>query len=247
MDNVENKVVVITGASSGMGEAAGRHIASLGGRVILGARRADRIDKLAAEITQNGGKALAVAADVTRRSEVQKLIDRAVEAYGRVDVLINNAGLMPLSPLEDLKFDEWDRMIDVNLKGVLNGIAAALPYMKQQKAGQIITTASVAAYKAGPTFAVYPATKFALRGLMEGLRVEVKPYNIRTALLSPGAVKTELLDHISDEGIQAGNRDYVGKVGISPDSYASIAAFLISQPADVDINEVVFRPTAQEM
>jgi len=247
MENVEGKVVVITGASSGMGEAAARHIASLGGRVVLGARRVDRIEKLAREITEAGGQALAVAADVTRRGEVQALIDRAVEAHGRIDVLINNAGLMPLSPLEDLKFDEWDRMIDVNLKGVLNGIAAALPFMKQQKAGQIITTASVAAYKAGPTFAVYSATKFALRGLMEGLRVEVKPYNIRTALLSPGAVKTELLDHISDEGIQAGNREYVGKVGLSADSYASIAAFLISQPPEVDINEIIFRPTAQEM
>jgi len=214
---------------------------------VLGARRADRIEKLAADITAAGGKALAVAADVTRRDEVQSLINRAVETYGRIDVLIINAGLMPLSLLEDLKLDEWDRMIDVNLKGVLNGIASALPYMKRQKSGQIITTASVAAYKAGPTFAVYSATKFALRGLMEGLRVEVKPYNIRTALLSPGAVKTELLDHISDEAIQAGNRDYVGKVGISPESFASIAAFLISQPSDVDINELIFRPTAQEM
>lgn len=173
---IKDKVIIITGASSGMGEAAARHLGSLGATVVLGARRTDRIEKVAADITASGGKALAVAVDVARRGEVQNLIDRAVENYGRVDVLVNNAGLMPLSPLEDLRFDEWDQMIDVNLKGVLNGIAAVLPVMKEQKAGQIITTASVAAYKAGPTFAVYSATKFALRGLMEGLRVEVKPY-----------------------------------------------------------------------
>jgi NADP-dependent 3-hydroxy acid dehydrogenase YdfG len=154
---------------------------------------------------------------------------------------------MPLSPLERLKVDEWNQMIDVNLRGVLHGIAAALPYMKEQKSGHIIITASVAAYYVFPGSAVYSATKFALRGLSEGLRREVKPYDIRTTLISPGAVTTELLNHISEQDVQAANQDYVGKVGIPAESYARMVAFAVSQPEDVDVNEIVFRPTAQEL
>ncbi|TMV88970.1 SDR family oxidoreductase [Thioclava sp. BHET1] len=246
-NNIQDKVVVITGASSGMGESAARHLASLGAKVALGARRTERLDALVDEITAAGGEAIAVATDVTKMDDVQKLVDMAVEAYGRIDVIINNAGLMPLSSIESLKIDEWDRMIDVNIRGVLHGIAAALPHMKAQKSGQIITTSSVAGHVLFPGSAVYSGTKFAVRAITEGLRQETKPYNIRTTILCPGAVKTELLEHISDAEVKAANTDYVGQVGIPADSFARIAAFAISQPEDVDINEVIFRPTAQQL
>ena len=246
-NNVEGKVVVITGASSGLGEAAAKHLSELGATVVLGARRADRIEKLAKEIVEKGGKALAIAVDVTQREQVKKLVDKAVEQFGRIDVILNNAGVMPLSPVERLNFDEWDTMIDVNIRGVLNGIAAVLPYMKEQKSGQIINTSSVAGHKIFSGSAVYSATKFAVRALTEGLRMEVKPYNIRTTIVCPGAVKTELLEHISEADVREANEDYVGGVGISPDSFARVVAFAISQPEDVDINEIIFRPTSQEM
>ncbi len=215
--------------------------------MVLGARRSERIEKLAKEIKGNGGKVLAVAVDVTQREQVKGLVDATVEQFGRVDVLLNNAGIMPLSLLESLHVDEWDKMIDVNIKGVLNGIAAALPYMKEQKSGQIINTSSVAGHKVFNGSAVYSATKYAVRALTEGLRMEVKPYNIRTTIVCPGAVKTELLEQITDAGVRQANEDYVGAVGISPDSFARVVAFAISQPEDVDINEIIFRPTSQEM
>ena len=246
-NNIKGKVVVITGASSGMGEAAAKHLSALGATVILGARRADRVEKLAREIRDNGGKALSIAMDVTQRDQVKKLVNSAVEQFGRVDVILNNAGVMPLSPVDRLNVDEWDMMIDVNIKGVLNGIAAVLPYMKEQKSGQIINTSSVAGHKVFNGSAVYSATKFAVRALTEGLRMEVKPYNIRTTIVSPGAVKTELLEHITEADIQQANKDYVGAVGISPDTFAHVVAFAISQPEDVDINEIIFRPTSQEL
>jgi NADP-dependent 3-hydroxy acid dehydrogenase YdfG len=246
-NNVAGKVVVITGASSGMGEAASKHLSSLGATVVLGARRTDRIEKLAKEIQDNGGKALAIAVDVTHRDQVKKLVDTAVEKFGRVDVILNNAGIMPLSTLESLHVDEWDKMIDVNIKGVLNGIAAVLPYMKEQKSGQIINTSSVAGHKVFNGSAVYSATKYAVRALTEGLRMEVKPYNIRTTIVCPGAVKTELLDQITDVEVRQANENYVGAVGISPDSFARVVAFAISQPEDVDVNEIIFRPTLQEL
>lgn len=247
MENIKNKVVVITGGSSGMGEATARYLAANGAKVVIAARRAERIIALAAEITAAGGTAIAVTTDVTNRDDVKKLVAQAVETYGRIDVLINNAGVMPLSPIEQLKIDEWDQMIDVNLRGVLHGIAAALPHMKAQKSGHIINTASVAGHKIFGASAVYSATKFAVRALSEGLRQEVKPYNIRTTIISPGAVKTELLDHISDKDVQAANQEYVGQVGVSADSYAHLVALVMSQPDDVDINEILFRPTAQEL
>ena len=181
--------------------------------------------------------------DVTDRGQVRRLVDAAVETYGRIDVLINNAGVMPLSPLERLKVDDWDRMIDVNLYG----IAAALPHMKEQKSGHIINLSSVAGHKLFGGSAVYSATKFGVRALSEGLRQEVKPYNIRTTIISPGAVKTELLDHISETDIQKANQDYVGQVGVPADSFARIVAFAISQPEELDINEILFRPTSQEL
>jgi NADP-dependent 3-hydroxy acid dehydrogenase YdfG len=190
-NNIAGKVVVITGASSGLGEATARHLAELGATVVLGARRVERIQALANELTGRGAKALAIATDVTQRDQVQRLVDTAVQTYGRIDVMVNNAGLMPQSLLERLQVDDWDQMVDVNIKGVLYGIAAALPYMKEQKTGHFINVSSVAGHKVGLGSSVYAATKFAVRALSEGLRQEVKPYNIRTTIISPGAVATE--------------------------------------------------------
>ncbi|MFP5212416.1 MAG: SDR family oxidoreductase, partial [Acidobacteriota bacterium] len=187
-NSIEGKVVVITGASSGLGEATARLLSAQGAIVVLGARRAERIRALADELTAGGGKALAVVTDVTQCEQVRRLVDAAVQTFGRIDVMINNAGLMPSSPLERLRIDDWDRMIDVNIKGVLYGIAAALPYMKQQKSGHIINVSSVAGHKVRHGGAVYAATKHAVRALSEGLRQEGKPYNIRTTVISPGAV-----------------------------------------------------------
>jgi NADP-dependent 3-hydroxy acid dehydrogenase YdfG len=246
-NNIEGKVVVITGASSGLGEAAARLLSEKGATVVLGARRADRIQSLADELKASGGKALAIATDVTRRDQVENLVGMAVKTHRRVDVLINNAGLMPLAPLERLKVDEWDQMIDVNLKGTLYGIAAALPYMKAQKSGHIINVSSVYGHKVAPGAAVYCATKFAVRALSEGLRQEVKPYNIRTTVISPGAVITELLDHISETDIAENIRERVAAFGIPADSFARMVAFAISQPEEVDVNEILFRPTLQEV
>ncbi len=200
-ENIEGKVVVITGASSGLGEATARLLSAQGASVVLGARRVERLQSLADELTGRGGKALAVTTDVTQRDHVQGLVDAAVQAYGRIDVMINNAGLMPQGPLERLRVDEWDQMIDVNIKGVLYGIAAALPHMQRQKAGHIINVSSVAGHKVGPGFAVYAATKHAVRALSEGLRQEVKPYNIRTTVISPGAVATELPSSVAEPDI----------------------------------------------
>ena len=246
-DNIAGKVIVITGASSGMGEAAARHLAAKGARVVLGARRADRIEALAAEITTAGGHATAVATDVTKREDVQALVDMAVATYGRVDVLINNAGLMPLSSMDRLKVEEWDRMIDVNIKGVLYGIAAALPHMQGQRSGHIINLSSVAGHKIFGGSAVYSATKSAVRVISEGLRAEMAPHNIRITIISPGAVKTELLDHISEADVQKANQDYVGQVGVPAETFARLVAFAISEPEDVSVNEILFRPTAQEL
>ncbi|KQT02779.1 SDR family oxidoreductase [Rhizobium sp. Leaf386] len=242
---IENKVVVITGASSGLGEATARHLAERGATVIIAARRVDRIEALAAELTAKGCKVVAVKTDVIDRDQVKNLVDIAVERFGRIDVMLNNAGLMPLAPLERLKIDEWDRMIDVNIKGVLYGIAAALPHMKAQKSGHIINVSSVYGHVVDPGATVYCATKHAVRALSEGLRKEVKPYNIRTTIISPGAVSTELLEHISEKDIQAGARDFVSRIAIGPGTFARSVAFAISEPDNVDINEILFRPTAQ--
>jgi NADP-dependent 3-hydroxy acid dehydrogenase YdfG len=244
-NNIEGKVVVITGASSGLGETTARHLSAQGAIVVLGARRADRINALAAELTAAGGKALAVETDVTQLPQVQALVNAAVKAYGRIDVLLNNAGLMPVSPLDRLKVDDWDRMVDVNIKGVLYGIAAALPHMQRQKSGHFINVSSVAGHKVVAGGAVYAATKFAVRALSEGLRQEVKPYNIRTTIISPGAVDTALPDSITEPDIGAFMKQVYASA-IPAESFARTVAFAISQPEDVDINEILFRPTAQE-
>jgi NADP-dependent 3-hydroxy acid dehydrogenase YdfG len=245
--NIEGKIVVITGASSGLGEATARFLSAEGASVVLGARRADRIRSLADELTGRGAKALALTTDVTHRDQVKRLVDAAVEAHGRIDVMINNAGLMPQSLLERLKIDEWDRMIDVNIKGVLYGIAAALPHMKQQKAGHIINVSSVAGHKVGPGSAVYAATKYAVRALSEGLRQEVKPYNIRTTVISPGAVATELPDSVTDPDTAKRIQNFYAQVAIPAYSYARTVACSMSQPDEVDVNEIQITPTRQEL
>jgi len=245
-NNFEGKVIVITGASSGLGEAAARHLSAHGASVALGARRMDRLNALAEELTGRGARALAVETDVTRYDDVKQLVDRAVRMFGRLDVMINNAGLMPQSLLERLKIDEWDKMIDVNIKGVLYGVAAALPFMQAQKSGHIINVSSVAGHKVRPGGTVYSATKHAVRVISEGLRQEVKPYNIRTTVISPGAVDTELPDTISDPVIAENMRKFYDDVAIPAESFAHAVAFAIGQPADVDINEILYRPTRQE-
>jgi len=245
--NIKDKVVVITGASSGLGEATARLLASQGAIVVLGARRLDRINALAETIVADGGVALAVAIDVTDAAQVKHLVDTAVEQYGRVDVMLNNAGLMPHSLLERGKIEDWDRMIDVNLKGVLYGIAAALPHMKAQKSGHIINVSSVAGHKVRPGSAVYAATKAAVRMLTEGLRQEVKPYNLRTTIISPGAVATELPDSVTEPDVAKGVHDFYEQFAIPAESFARVVAFAMSQPDEVDVNEILFRPTSQEL
>jgi NADP-dependent 3-hydroxy acid dehydrogenase YdfG len=246
-EGIRDKIVVVTGASSGLGEATARLLSAHGATVVLGARRGDRLELLAKELEGHGGKALAVTTDVTRREQVKALVDSAMHTYGRIDVMINNAGLMPQAPLERLKIDEWDRMIDVNVKGVLYGIAAALPHMQRQKAGHFINVSSVAGHRVGPGFAVYAATKYAVRALSEGLRQEVKPYNIRTTVISPGAVATELPDSVTDPDASKRIRTFYEQVAVPADSFARAVAFAMSQPEDVDINEILYRPTRQEL
>jgi NADP-dependent 3-hydroxy acid dehydrogenase YdfG len=243
MDGIQNKVVVITGASSGLGEAAARLLAREGARLMLGARRLDRLHTLAKEIGLD--EKAVQKTDVTDRAQVKALVDGAVALYGRIDVMINNAGLMPLSLLEKLKIEEWDRMIDTNIKGVLYGIAAALPHMIAQKSGHIINVASVAGHKVRPGSTVYSATKHAVRVISEGLRQEVKPYNIRTTIISPGAVATELPNTITDPEVAAAVRKTY-EAAIDASSFARAVAYAIAEPEDVDINEILFRPTAQE-
>jgi NADP-dependent 3-hydroxy acid dehydrogenase YdfG len=244
-NNIQGKIVVITGASSGLGEATARHLAALGATVVLGARRVERIDGLAAEVMRSGARALAVQTDVTRSAEVKALVDAAVTQYGRVDVMLNNAGLMPHSPLERLKIEDWDRMIDVNIKGVMYGIAAALPHMIAQKSGHIISVSSVAGHKVRPGSTVYSATKHAVRVISEGLRQEVKAHGLRTTIISPGAVDTELPDSITEPDVAEGVRKFYD-IAIAPESFARAVAYAIGQPDDVDINEILFRPTQQE-
>ncbi|MCB8819408.1 SDR family oxidoreductase [Microvirga rosea] len=240
---IENKVVIITGASSGLGEATARRLAQDGAKLVLGARRLDRLQALADELSL--GRDAAMQTDVARYEQVKSLVDHAAQMHGRIDVIINNAGLMPHSPLERGKVEDWDRMIDVNIKGVLYGIGAVLPYMKEQKSGHIINVSSVAGHKVRAGGAVYSATKHAVRIISEGLRQEVKPYNIRTTIISPGMVATELPDSITEPDIaDVMRKAYEG--AIPAESFANMVAFAMSQPEDVDVNEILFRPTGQE-
>ena len=237
MSNITGKVVLITGASSGIGEATARLLAAQGATVVLGARRLDRLEKLVAEIGERGGVAACRALDVTSRE-----VDFAEQRFGRVDVIINNAGVMPLSPLDALKVYEWNRMIDVNIRGVLHGIAAGLPLMQRQRAGQFVNIASIGAYAVSPTAAVYCATKYAVRAISEGLRQEVGG-DIRVTLVSPGVTESELAESISDDTARSAMDDF-RRIAIPADAIARAIAYAIDQPADVDVSELVVRPTA---
>ncbi|SKB00958.1 NADP-dependent 3-hydroxy acid dehydrogenase YdfG [Prosthecobacter debontii] len=235
------QTILITGASSGIGEATARHLASLGHRVVLGARRTDRLQKLATEIHTAGGQAEFRALDVTSLQDMQDFVAFAKEKFGPVDVIINNAGVMPLSPLHELKVDEWNRMIDVNIRGVLHGIAAVLPDMQARKKGHIINLSSIGGHQVWPTCAVYSGTKFAVRAISEGLRLENK--DVRVTIISPGVVESELADTISDPDTRAAMHEF-RKVALTPDAIARAMAYVIAQPADVDVNEIIVRPTA---
>ena len=244
--NIAEKVVAITGASSGIGQSTAKFLARQGAKVVLGARRKNRIDEVVEEISATGGKAIGFAVDVTKRAEVEALIKRAVDSFGRVDVIINNAGIMPIAPVDALKVEEWDRQIDVNIKGLLYGVAAVLPYMQKQKNGHIINIASVFGIKVfAPGGTVYCATKSAVRALTEGLRMELHSQNIRCTMISPGAVASELPESSSEEATRKNLREFY-KMAIPAESIARAIAYAIEQPAEVEIDDVVIRPTAQD-
>ncbi|WP_031154398.1 SDR family oxidoreductase [Streptomyces erythrochromogenes] len=238
----EPKVVAITGASSGIGEATARRLAADGHRLLLGARRAERLEALCEEIGAAGGTAAFRRLDVTDAGDVRGFVAAAGERYGRVDVVVNNAGVMPLSPLDALEVEEWDRMIDVNVRGVLYGIAAALPVMRAQGAGHIVNIASVGAYEVSPTAAVYCATKFAVRAISEGLRQE-SGGGVRVTLVSPGVTESELADGISDPAAREAMKAYRA-VALPASAVADAIAYAVSQPPEVDVNELVVRPVA---
>ena len=241
MNNIQDKVVLITGASSGIGEATARILAAQGARVLLGARRTDRLARLVAQINAEGGSAAARALDVTRRDDVQAFADHAREAFGRIDVIVNNAGVMPLSPLAALKVDEWDRMIDVNIRGVLHGIAAVLPAMQAQGNGHVVNVSSIGGLYVVPTAAVYCATKYAVRAISDGLRQESD--SIRVTCVYPGVVTSELADTITDAGAAEAMRAF-RRIALQPEAIANAIAHAIGQPADVDTTDIVVRPLA---
>ncbi len=243
-NNIKGKVVIITGAGSGIGLATAKHLAALGANVSLAGRRKEKLDKLAAEIDRAGGKAIALATDVSKREEVEALIAHTIAAFGKIDVLFNNAGIMPVSMLENLHYAEWESMIDINIKGVLYGIGAVLPHFKAQLGGHFINVSSVAGHQVSPSSSVYSATKFAVRAISEGLRQEVKPYNIRTTIISPGMTESDLTDSITDERIKP-MIGAIKQLAIPAESIARAVAYVISQPAEVDVNEIIIRPTAQ--
>ena len=236
--------MVITGGSSGIGEATAKCLAAEGATVVLGARSTDKLKEIVAEIEADGGTASYLQTDVTQRSAVETLVKTAAEKYGKVDVIVNNAGIMSIAPLDALKVDEWDTMIDVNIKGVLYGIAAALPIFRKQASGHFINISSVAGHKVSPNGAVYSGTKFAVRAISEGLRSEAGG-KVRTTIISPGAIDTGLPGGTSDEkSREAVEQTY--EVAISPESVANAIKYAVEQPAEVDVNEVLLRPTEQE-
>lgn len=241
MQERQSKVVLITGASSGIGEAAARLLAAQGHRVYVGARRTDRLETLVQEIRAKGGTAAFRVLDVTSAEDMQAFVRGAEAAFGQVDVIVNNAGVMPLSPLSSLKVDEWDRMIDVNIRGVLHGIAAVLPGMERQGHGQVINVSSIGGLSVSPTAAVYCATKFAVRAISDGLRQETS--KIRVTVVCPGVVESELADTITDDTARVAMQSF-RRVALHPDAIARAIAYAIEQPDDVDVSEVVVRPTA---
>lgn len=241
MSNVENKVIAITGASSGIGEASAKLLAKNGAKVVLGARRVQKLEEIVQDIRAQGGTAEFKALDVTHRDEMKAFIQFTKNQFGRVDVIFNNAGVMPLSPMNALKVEEWDAMLNVNIRGVLHGIAAGLPIMEAQGSGQFINTASIGAHLVVPTGAIYCATKYAVWAISEGLRQESQ--TIRVTTLSPGVVETELGSDITDESAKGALQNF-RKISLTPDAIAQAVLYAASQPDDIDINEVVIRPTA---
>lgn len=244
MNTLAGKSVIITGASSGIGEATARMLADRGAKLMLAARREERLNKLVSEITSNGGTAAYQTADVTQRDQIESLAQATLDEYGKIDVLINNAGIMPLSRLDQGRVEEWERMVDVNIKGVLYGIAAVLPHMQEAESGHIINLSSVAGHKVFPSGAVYCGTKYAVRAISEGLRQESS--HVRCTIISPGAVATELTDSIGDPKA-AENIDQVYQIAIQPDAIAQAITYALEQPMEVDVNEILIRPTAQEL
>jgi NADP-dependent 3-hydroxy acid dehydrogenase YdfG len=242
-ENISDKLVVITGASFGLGAETARHLVAGGAKVALGARRKDRLDALVEELGADSASAFEV--DVTDRHRVEAFVADAKDRWGRIDAMLHNAGLMPLSPLEMRRYDEWDQCIDVNLKGVLYGVGAVLPGMKEQKSGHNLFVSSVAGHVVNAGGAVYSATKFGVRALAEALRQDVKQDGLRTTILSPGAVETELPQSVKAEGVLEAIADFYAKQAIPASSFARAVVFALSQPEDVDINEILFRPTAQ--
>jgi NADP-dependent 3-hydroxy acid dehydrogenase YdfG len=246
MSAIEGKVVAITGASSGIGAATARLLAARGASVVLGARRTDRITEIADDLRARGGKALACRTDVTSRADLDGLVGRAVDEFGRLDVLVSNAGIAKIGPVADLDVDGWTAMIDVNVRGVLHGVAAALPVFRRQGHGHLVTTVSTAGLKIAPTMAVYAATKNAVRTLMEGIRTESTDGVVRTTSVSPGFVSTELADSIDNPEVRAGIEQGMVRFGLAPQAVAGAIAFAIDQPDDVEIGEIVIRPTVQD-
>lgn len=244
---VKDKVIVITGASSGIGAATAKLLAQNGAKVVLGARREERLQSLVKEITDAGGIASYSVTDVTKPDDLKNLVAKAQADFGGLDVIFNNAGIMPSSPISALHTDEWNEMIDINLKGVLNGVAAVMPIFTAQKHGQIVTTSSVAGIKSYAGAGVYGATKFAVRNLMEVIRMESaqEGTNIRTASLYPAAINTELLHTITDDATKTGMDAFYKQVGITPDAVARVVNFAIDQPEDVNVNEFTIYPTKQ--
>ncbi|MER6394791.1 SDR family oxidoreductase [Kitasatospora sp. NPDC001603] len=236
------KVVLVTGASSGIGAATARRLAASGHRVMLGARRTDRVAALAEDLRAAGGEADHRELDVTDLESVRAFVRAAQDRYGRVDVLVNNAGVMPLSSLDALKVDEWNRMIDVNVRGVLHGIAAVLPLMRAQGSGHVVNIASVSGHRVDPTAAVYSATKFAVRALSEGLRQESR--DLRVTVISPGLTRSELAEGISDTAVREATEDML-KIAMPADAVAAAIDYAVGQPAEVDVSEIIVRPTAQ--
>lgn len=245
MSTLDGTVVAITGASSGIGEATARLLAARGALVVLGARRTDRIDAIAKDIRNAGGHAITCTTDVTKAEDLQRLVSATVTEFGRIDVLVNNAGIAPISPVADLDTEGWTAMIDVNLRGVLHGIAAALPAFRMQGRGHLVTTVSTAGLTLSPTMAVYAATKNAVRTLLEGLRQESTDGTLRTTTVSPGYVQTNLADSMPDPTIRKQIRDNMRTFAIPPEAVARVIAFAIEQPPDVEIGEITIRPTTQ--
>lgn len=246
MNNIQDKVVVVTGASSGIGKAIVRKLASEGASVVLAARRKDRLENIAGEINTSGGKASYYVVDVTVEKQIRDMVDDVVARLGRLDVMVGNAGLMAQAPLSSLKVDEWDRMIDINIKGVLYGVAAAWPVFEKQQSGHFINISSVAGIKvAAPTGTVYSATKYAVRAISEGIRVE-SAGKFRSTVVYPGYVESELMYGSSDEKTRQAVMSGYEKYAIPAGSVANAVAYAISQPDDTAINEIVIRPTSQE-